>query len=118
MSDPNDGHYVNKPQVPGHQFSVRYKRFTAIRRGQGQEGTTVLHCIEWLEDGEFDLLPGGDKRGRLERVHIYAGEVLEGVVRCHVTDDLVEVADIALVDDTGVLLDVPCASFQFLDMKW
>jgi len=30
FGDPDDGRYVNKPQVPGRSFNIRYKRLTAI----------------------------------------------------------------------------------------
>jgi hypothetical protein len=64
------------------------------------------------ESGAFDFLPNGSKNKRLERVQIECGQVLEGEVRCYV-HDLSEVADITLAD--GVLQDVPCRVFHFLD---
>jgi hypothetical protein len=35
ISHPDNGRYVNKPQVPGQRFNVRYKRLTAITQVQG-----------------------------------------------------------------------------------
>jgi len=35
MSSPDDGRLVNKPQVPGRKFNIRYKRLTAIVVVQG-----------------------------------------------------------------------------------
>lgn len=77
----------------------------------------MLHGIEMRDGGEFDLLPKGDRRIPLERVYISVGEFLEGEVRCYVTPDLVERADIALSDGLGTLLGMPCAYFQFLDRR-
>ena len=56
----------------------------------------MLRGIEIRASGTFDLLPEGDKRQRLERIRIERGAVIEGEVRCYVTADLVEVADILL----------------------
>lgn len=75
----------------------------------------MIHGIEMRDGGEFDLRPKGDRRKPLERVYIDQGEVLEGEVRCFVSPDLVEMANIALADGTGILEGVPCAFFQFLD---
>ena len=74
--------------------------------------------IEMLESGEFNLVRRGDRERRLEWVHIVKGEVLEGEVRCRVNAaTLTEVADIALADGTGILHDVPCRCFHFLDRQ-
>jgi len=35
MSDPNDGRVVNKPQVPGRKFNLRFKRLTGLVVVQG-----------------------------------------------------------------------------------
>ena len=75
----------------------------------------MLQGIEIRASGTFDLLPEGDKRQRLERIRIERGAVIEGVVRCYVTADLVEVADINLADGSAVLEGVPCRYFRFLD---
>jgi hypothetical protein len=45
------------------------------------------------------------------------GTVIEGEVRCYVTADMVEVADIRLADGRGVLEGVPCTFFSFLDRQ-
>ena len=75
----------------------------------------MLQGIEIRASGIFDLRPEGDKRQRLERIRIKRGAVIEGVVRCYVTADLVEVADINLADGCAVLEGVPCRCFRFLD---
>ena len=75
----------------------------------------MLQGIEIRASGTFDLRPEGDKRQRLERIRIERGAVIEGEVRCYVTADLVEVADINLADGSAVLEGVPCRSFRFLD---
>jgi hypothetical protein len=66
--------------------------------------------------GTFDLIPA-DKRQPLKRVSPKVGTVIEGEVRCYVTADLVEVADIRLADGSGVLEGVPCTFFYFLDKQ-
>ena len=76
----------------------------------------MLHAIKLRATGTFDLIPA-DKRQRLERVCSKVGTVIEGEVRCYVTADLVEVADIRLADGSGVLEGVPCNSFCFLDRR-
>jgi hypothetical protein len=110
----------------GRGFSIRFKKpanpavikgwFLAalplLGTGHISEGFTVLHTIEMRESGAFDFLPNGSKNKRLERVQIECGQVLECKVRCRV-HDLTEVADITLAD--GVLQDVPCRAFHFLD---
>jgi hypothetical protein len=53
----------------------------------------------------------------LERVCLKVGTVIEGEVRCYVTADKVEVADIRLADGRGVLEGVPCKFFWFLDKQ-
>ena len=78
----------------------------------------MLHGIVMREGGEFYLVPRGDRQRRLEWVHIDKGQVLEGEVRCRVNETtLTEVADIALADGTGILHDVPCRCFHFLDRQ-
>ena len=74
----------------------------------------MLHAIKLRATGTFDLIPA-DKRQRLERVCPKVGTVFEGEVRCYVTADLVEAADIRLADGRGVLAGVPCKCFWFLD---
>ena len=76
----------------------------------------MLHAIMMRATGTFDLIPT-DKRQRVERVSPKVGTVIEGEVRCYVTADLVEVADIRLADGSGVLGGVPCSSFCFLDRQ-
>ena len=76
----------------------------------------MLHAIKLRATGTFDLIPA-DKRQRLERVCPKVGTVIEGEVRCYVTADLVEVADIRLADGSGVLGGVPCSFFCFLDRQ-
>ena len=74
--------------------------------------------IEMRESGKFNLVPWGETQRRLEWVHIAKGQVLEGEVRCRVNETtLTEVADIALADGTGILHDVPCRCFHFLDRQ-
>ena len=78
----------------------------------------MLHGILMRVGGEFNLVPMGDRERRLECIHIDKGEILVGEVRCRVNETtLTEVADIALADGTGILHDVPCRSFQFLDRQ-
>jgi hypothetical protein len=80
-----------------------------------QEGDLpMLQAIKLRATGTFDLIPT-DKRQRLERVCLKVGTVIEGEVRCYVTADKVEVADIRLADGRGVLEGVPCKFFCFLD---
>ena len=76
----------------------------------------MLHAIKLRATGTFDLIPA-DKRQRLERVCPKVDTVFEGEVRCYVTADLVEVADIRLADGSGVLEGVPCSFFCFLDRQ-
>jgi hypothetical protein len=76
----------------------------------------MLHAIMVRATGTFDLIPT-DRRQRLERVWPKVGTVFVGEVRCYVTADLVEVADIRLADGSGVLEGVPCSYFCFLDMQ-
>ena len=78
------------------------------------EGLAILHAIKLRATGTFDLIPA-DKQQRPKRVRLKVGTVLEGEVRCYVTADLVEVADIRLADGSGVLEGVPCKFFWFLD---
>jgi hypothetical protein len=53
----------------------------------------------------------------LKRLSPKVGTVIEGEVRCYVTADKVEVADILLADGSGVLEGVPCKFFCFLDRQ-
>ena len=76
----------------------------------------MLHAIKLRATGTFDLIPA-DKRQRPEWVCRKVGTVIEGEVRCYVTADLVEVADIRLADGSGVLEGVPCNFFCFLDRQ-
>ena len=76
----------------------------------------MLHAIKLRATGTFDLIPA-DKRQRLARVCPKVGTVIEGEVRCYVTADMVEVADIHLADGRGVLAGVPCKFFCFLDKQ-
>jgi hypothetical protein len=76
----------------------------------------MLHAIKLRATGTFNLIPA-DKRQRLERVRPKVGTVIEGELRCYVTADLVEVADIRLADGSGVLEGVPCDFFCFLDRQ-
>jgi hypothetical protein len=76
----------------------------------------MLHAIKLRATGTFDLIPA-DKRQRLERVCPKVGTVFEGEVRCYVTADLVEVAEIRLADGSGLLEGVPCSFFCFLDRQ-
>jgi hypothetical protein len=79
-----------------------------------EEDHPILHAIKLRATGTFDLIPT-DKRQRVERVSPKVGTVFEGEVRCYVTADRVEVADIRLADGSGVLEGVPCKFFCFLD---
>jgi hypothetical protein len=78
----------------------------------------LTHVIEVTEEAHADLQPARPS-ARLEVMKLDQGEVIEGRVRCYVSDlgwnRLVEVADIALADGTGTLLRVPCRSFRFRD---
>jgi hypothetical protein len=53
----------------------------------------------------------------VERVSPKVGTIFEGEVRCYVTADKIEVADIRLADGSGVLEGVPCKFFWFLDKQ-
>ncbi len=74
----------------------------------------MTHLIEIRKSCMVDLQPPGNTR--LERMKVKAGEILEGHVKCYVKK-LVELADIALVDGTGILCGVPCEAFMFLDRR-
>jgi len=75
----------------------------------------MFHGIRWRKTGEFDFQPA-DRKRRMERVFIQTGQLVIGQARCHVNEQLVEVADIAV--DEGILKDVPCLYFQFLDADY
>jgi hypothetical protein len=79
-----------------------------------EEDLPMLHAIMMRATGSFDLFPP-DKQQRPARVCPKVGTILEGEVRCYVTADLVEAADIRLADGSGVLAGVPCKCFWFLD---
>jgi hypothetical protein len=76
----------------------------------------MLHAIKLRATGTFVLIPA-DKGQRLERVCPKVGTVIKGEVRCYVTANMVEVADIRLADGSGVLAGVPCEYFCFLDRQ-
>jgi hypothetical protein len=76
----------------------------------------MVHAIKLRATGTFDLIPA-DKRQRLKRVSPKVGTVIEGEVRCYVTADKVEVANIRLADGSGVLEGVPDKFFCFLDRQ-
>jgi hypothetical protein len=81
-----------------------------------EEGLPMFHAIKLRATGTFDLIPT-DRRQRVERVSPKVGTIFEGEVRCYVTADKVEVADIRLADGRGVLEGVPCKFFCFLDRQ-
>jgi hypothetical protein len=78
----------------------------------------MTHLVEITEEGRADLEPA-TRAGRVGRVLLGVGFVLEGTVRCYAIERgcgrFVEVGDIALADGSGTLVRLPCSCFRFLD---
>ena len=68
------------------------------------------HTISFRKKFYCDMKP--TKSDRLERLRVVEGDVMQCQVVCRVVD-FREVANIFFTD--GMLIDVPCAIFQFVD---